>query len=608
MQRSKQTYSDNFLTWLYFALFDKRIFTIANGIGRKMGVTAIFGLMSSIANIGILFAVSILCVRVINGDSIFNQVPIITGIVVLLLFRTLTEVMRDISAQRTSALMKCCIRSRVYEHLLRLGPVYAERNNSGSLSATLTDGIDTMEQYVGFFLPCLILCFVIPGALFLIFSYYFDLYIALIFLVFVPLVPFAISLSFKIAWVEKQDIWQEYHDFSSFYAESLQGLTTLKTFNMSDYWANRVHQKAKILQIAMVNAIKIFMGIHYVCDVVPYLGYGLALLYACIQYSHGIYSIEMVFAVLFIGPVFYEHVIALSKHFNYCLHGKRVLDTIEELLNEKPNISAPHTPIRHISDRSLSITFKDVEFSFREDRKILNNCSFEIQPGETVALVGASGVGKSTVFNLLYRFYNPKQGSILLDNIPIDQYPLDQLRKQFSLVSQETYLFYDTIKNNLLIGFPEATNEQIDAAAKSAHIFDWVSGLPEGCNTLTGERGIRLSGGEKQRIAIARAILKKTPILLLDEPTSGIDAESERLIKKSLDELCKDRTVLIIAHRLSTIRRADRIMVMHEGRIVEAGTHDDLIHKNGFYSDFVNAQIKMLEYSPDNEIAGSVNV
>lgn len=596
----KKTYDDSLISWLIHCLFDRRIFRLADGMNRSMGITTLAGLISSGTNIAMLFLVSMLIAGVINGQEFSSLAPVIGGMILLFLVRGSAQALSDMSAQTTSDLMKYSIRSRVYEHLLRLGPAYTEHKSSGSVAATISDGVDSLEQYVGFFIPCLILCFVIPSVLFVAFWSLLDLPVAFILLIFVPLVPFSIALSYKLSWNEKLDIWRDYHDLSSYYAESLQGLTTLKMFNLSEDRAGKIHIKAEKLQNTYIKALKIFFGVHYVCDVVPYLGYGLALVYACIQYTKGIFGIEGVMMVLLVGPIFYEHVISLSQHFHNSLYGKRALDSLEAIMHEEPQVTGPKTPVQ-ASSTSPSVTLRDVSFAYEQGRQVLNNCSFTIRPGETVALVGASGVGKSTVIDLLYRFHNPQNGEILLGEQPIESYPLLQLREQFSLVSQDTYLFYDTIKSNLLIGSPDATDDEIMEAAKAANIHDWIMTLPKGYDTMTGERGMRLSGGEKQRIAIARAILKNAPVLLLDEPTSSIDAGSELLIQRALDQLCRDRTVLVIAHRLSTIRRADRIMVMENGSIVEDGTHAELMKSDGIYSRLVNAQTRMLETATPEE-------
>lgn len=589
--------NDNLLTWLSRAIFDRRIFRLADGMTKSMGITTFAGLISSGTNIVMLTLVSMLIAGVINGIDLSGLAPVIAMMIVLFIIRGLAESLRDISAQNTSDLMKFGVRKKVYEHLLRLGPSYTEHKNSGSIATIIADGVDTLEQYVGFFIPCLVLCFIIPAVLFVAFTIYLDIIVALILIAFVPLVPFSVALSYKLSWDEKLDIWQDYHNLSSYYAESLQGLTTLKMFSLSGHRAALLHEKVKKLEVTYIKSLKIFFGVHYVCEVVPYLGYGLALTYACFQYLHGNFGIDGVMMVLLIGPLFYEQVIALSQHFHNSLYGKHALDTLEQIMKETPSINAPDVKIQNNHEKAPSVTFKDVNFAYENDLYILKNCSFKIESGKTFAIVGASGAGKSTVIDLLYRFHDPDHGSIMLDDVPLTNFPLNQLREQFSLVSQDTYLFYDTIKNNILIGNPNAKDDEIISAAKTAQIHDWIISLPQGYDTMTGERGLRLSGGEKQRIAIARAILKDSPVLLLDESTSSIDAMSEQLIQKALNELCKNRTVLVIAHRLSTIRRADQIMVMDNGCIVESGTHNELSALDGHYCRLVNAQIRMLSTS-----------
>lgn len=268
---------------------------------------------------------------------------------------------------------------------------------------------------------------------------------------------------------------------------------------------------------------------------------------------------------------------------------EHLMDLMNEATEKETYTGTTTTPIKG------KVTFENVRFSYpqRSDLTVLNGLSFSVDPGKKIALVGSSGAGKSTIASLLQRFYTPSEGRYLIDDISADDYTIEHLRKHMALVPQEVILFSGTIKENIAFGNPEASEEAIIEAAKQANAYEFVSSFPDGFNTEVGDRGIQLSGGQKQRIAIARAILKNPTILILDEATSALDAASERLVQDALDTLMEGRTSFIIAHRLSTVRKADQILVLENGEVVEKGTHDELIKiENGVYAHLSQLQLK----------------
>jgi subfamily B ATP-binding cassette protein MsbA len=293
----------------------------------------------------------------------------------------------------------------------------------------------------------------------------------------------------------------------------------------------------------------------------------------------------------FIVAIFYSFtpIKRLSRANNTVQQGVASFERIQDIIQSVPSISdsskaAPLPPIKG------KVTFENVSFSYNEDRPVLYGINFEVKPTELIAIVGLSGAGKTTIINLLSRFYTPSSGRICVDGVAINDVTLNSLRSQIGLVTQELVLFNDSVCNNIAYGLVDMPLERIEGAAKAAMAHDFIMELPLGYDTQIGEKGVLLSSGQRQRLAIARALLKNPPILVLDEATSALDSESESLIQIALTNVTKDRTTLVIAHRLSTIRNADKIFVVDRGQIVEIGTHNELLKLDGIYKKLYSLQ------------------
>lgn len=489
------------------------------------------------------------------------------------------------------------IRRKLYGHLLKLPPSFFEDNLAGEIQSRVTTDTTLLQTVIGSsFSFALRNALTFAGGITLMFVS--NVKLSLVVLAVVPFIVFPLIIIGRKVKRLSKDSQDKVANVGAWAGESLQHIKVVQAFTREALVNEQFSEGAegafqtalkRIRYRAFLIALVMIMVMGAV-TVMLYIG-GTDVLAG--NLSAGDLSAFVFYAIMVAGSL-----AAVTEVYGEVQRAAGAAERIRELMATEPEIQSPDTTgtLAPVSGESL-ISIKDLEFSYpsRPDHKALNQLSLAVKEGERVALVGPSGSGKSTLFDLLLRFRDPQKGSISVEGNNIKDLSLDSLRDLYALVPQQPVLFSANVLDNIRFGKPNATQEEVEAAAKAAHAHDFILELPEGYKSFLGEQGVKLSGGQKQRLAIARAILADPKILLLDEATSALDAQSEHLVQQALDELMKDRTTLIIAHRLSTVAHVDRIAVLDKGRLVDVGSHESLLGSSPLYKRLADLQFQNRE-------------
>ena len=575
--------------------FDWRLFALTRGVRLRIFLAAVLGLIAVGAGVSRLAVSGVVIYRVLAGEASFSTLALpLSTIAALIVTRSLFQYWQNAVSHHTANIVKIKLRHEVYEHALKLGPGYFDRNRTGDVVLTLVEGIERLETFFGQYLSQIIVSAIAPIAIFA-YMVTLDIYIALIFLAFAFLtlaVPALFQRWNRISSFRRR---KSYGDLGSDFLDSVQGLATLKAFGQSKNrgrdLAKRAHQLYRsTMGVVAANGVTSGASIFFMAT-----GAAVALAVGAVRVSNGEMELRPLLIVLMLGVEVFRPMRELTNLYHQGMavlsSSQSVFGIIDEPVAVIESESAADRPDPEITPE---ISFEGVTFGYDGGhRQALHDVSFELRKGETLGVVGASGAGKSTLVWLMYRFYDPQAGSIKLGGRDLRDLPLGAIRDNISVVTQDTYLFHGTVADNLRFGKPDATQRELEKAARAANAHEFITHLPHGYDTVVGERAVRLSGGQRQRLAIARALLKDAPILLLDEALSSVDAENESVIQAALDHLMENRTTLVIAHRLSSIINADRILVLDEGRDVEIGTHTELIAADGTYASLMRQQTHM---------------
>lgn len=538
----------------------------------------------------------------LRGDGLSDVLDRIIFIAGIIGGRAVLAWLAEYCGNSAARSLKQRLRTRLFSHIQRLGPAYAREERTGELTAAAVDGVEALDAYFAHYLPQVFLAVLVPVGM-LAFIFPVDLLTGFVLLLTAPLIPLFMVLigghSEKL--VQKQ--WLTLSRMSAYFFDVIQGLKTLKLLGRSKEQTGQIEKVSDdyrrttmgVLKISFLSGLSLEM-LSTLSTAIVAVEIGLRLLYGRMEFEPALF-------LLILAPEFYYPLRTLGTRFHAAMSGSEAAEQIFDILETGPEAPAAgsqpgsaegikETPLLRASADLVhgeAIWFERVSYRYPDGRRGLDEASFCIEPGKRTALVGQSGAGKSTTVQLLLRFIEPGGGRIRIGQADLRTVPPETWRSQIAWISQNPYLFSGTVSENIRIGKPGASEQEVFRAAQASLLHEFILTLPEGYETRIGERGLRLSGGQQRMVALARAFIRDAPLLILDEPTAHLDIETEALFEEALGRFQAGRTVLIIAHRLNTVRSADKILVFSGGKVVESGRHDDLLGQDGEYARLVHA-------------------
>ncbi len=562
----------------------KKLLAYTKPLRVLLALTTALGVLGVLITVAQIMLLSRIVNAVFLSHTVLAQVILpLALLLVALILRAGLLWGREVSAQRAAIRLKASLRERVFAHLLQLGPAWSAGERTGELAAVIDEGIERLDAYIARYLPQLVLSVVVPLLIILVILPV-DWFSAVLLLFTGPVIPLLMALVGNNTRKRSQKQWAALALMSAHFLDMVQGLTTLKLFGRSEaqqeriaYISDRFRERTLlVLRYAFLSgAVLEFMTMTAIGVIATTLGVRLL--------NHTI-SFEKAFLILLLAPEFYRPLQELGVQRHAAMEGEASAKRIFEILETPLPAGAVPAGDASLPAGAITIDISRLSYTYPgKERPALDGASLRLPANTCTALIGRSGAGKSTLVNLLMRFMEATGGSITANGVPITALSPEKWREYVAIVPQRPYLFYGTLRENIRLACPQASDSEVAQAAALAGVTDLIDELPGGFDAQVGEQGRQLSAGQAQRVAIARAILKNAPILILDEPTSSLDPESEVRIRQALTTLMHNRTVLVIAHRYNTIALADRILLLEGGRIVEA-VPQDVFRPGGAYA------------------------
>lgn len=578
-------------------MINKRLINLCSQSKKYIALTILANWISIICNIITIILVGQFINKVyLGGITTLTVVDILkpgSVIIGLLIIRFISNILYAKFSNLASSEARTILRELVYKKLLKLGTGYSGVESTSSIVQVMVEGVEQLQIYFGKYLPQFFYSLLVPVTLF-IFMSFISFKAALVFILCVPLIPVSIIAIMKIAKRILKDYWKSYSDLGGSFLENLQGLTTLKVFDIDEERHEKMNIEAEKFRKITMKVLSMQLNSITIMDLVAFGGAAAGTIVALIQLRNGDLLPGSLLIIILLSSEFFIPLRLLGSYFHIAMNGMAASDRIFGILDAEERQKEVDENIKEIKE-DINIKLKNVTFSYDGEREVLKNINMDITPKGIVAIVGESGSGKSTVASIVLNNYKVNKGQVLLNNTDIEKVNLNLVHENIGLISTNSYIFNGSILDNLLVGNKNATDREINEALKIARLDSFVEGLKDKLNTNVGEGGSALSGGQKQRLALARAILANRKMIIFDEATSNIDVESEEAIWEAIYDLSKDKTILVISHRLANVRDAKNIYVMNKGELVEEGTHEELMNINGYYHNMVNKQNELEE-------------